>query len=172
MKTVKEKYLVVGADFAGYPLKEAVCAHLRAKGWEITDVGVKSDSDPNKTFDGERPSSLIHGKQLNPESMGALLAHFENKIMFQGFLWNLNSFDQEGVQLGKKLTKQVLAGEVDGALKAYSEIFDISFTSVLLFREAKRRDGETPLPSLRLCVYCQVATYRDYHYITTFENIQ
>ena len=57
--------------------------------------------------------------------MGALLAHFENKIMFQGFLWNLNSFDQEGVQLGKKLTKQVLAGQVDGALKAYSEIFDI-----------------------------------------------
>ena len=36
MKTVKDKYLVVGADFAGYPLKEAVCAHLRAKGWKIT----------------------------------------------------------------------------------------------------------------------------------------
>ena len=44
MKTVKDKYLVVGADFAGYPLKEAVCAHLRAKGWKITDLGV---TDPN-----------------------------------------------------------------------------------------------------------------------------
>ena len=40
MKTVKEKYLVVGADFAGYPLKEAVVAHLKAKGWKITDLGV------------------------------------------------------------------------------------------------------------------------------------
>ena len=36
MKMIKDKKLVVGADFAGYPLKEAVCAHLRAKGWEIT----------------------------------------------------------------------------------------------------------------------------------------
>ena len=49
MKTVKDKKLVVGADFAGYPLKEAVVAHLKAKGWEITDMGVKADSDPNDT---------------------------------------------------------------------------------------------------------------------------
>lgn len=49
MKTVKDKYLVVGADFAGFPLKEAVCEHLRAKGWKITDVGVTKDSDPNDT---------------------------------------------------------------------------------------------------------------------------
>ena len=44
MKTVKDKYLVVGADFAGYPLKEAVCKHLREKGWKILDLGV---TDPN-----------------------------------------------------------------------------------------------------------------------------
>lgn len=41
MKTVKNKELLVGADFAGYPLKEAVVEHLKAKGWKITDVGVK-----------------------------------------------------------------------------------------------------------------------------------
>jgi glucose-6-phosphate isomerase len=51
-----------------------------------------------------------------------LLAHFENKVMFQGFLWNLNSFDQEGVQLGKLLAKQVLSGKVDGALKEYATL--------------------------------------------------
>ena len=45
MKMVKDKKLVVGADFAGYPLKEAVVAHLKAKGWEIEDVGVKSPDD-------------------------------------------------------------------------------------------------------------------------------
>ena len=44
---VKDKQLVVGADFAGYPLKEVVCEHLRKKGWEILDLGVKADSDPN-----------------------------------------------------------------------------------------------------------------------------
>ena len=49
MKTVKDKYLVVGADFAGFPLKEAVVAHLEEKGWKILDLGVKKDSDPNDT---------------------------------------------------------------------------------------------------------------------------
>lgn len=57
--------------------------------------------------------------------MGALLAHFENKIMFQGFLWNVNSFDQEGVQLGKVLAKRVLAHNTEGALKEYADLFEI-----------------------------------------------
>lgn len=46
MKRIKDKYLVVGADFAGYPLKEAVVEHLKGKGWKITDLGVTSESDP------------------------------------------------------------------------------------------------------------------------------
>ena len=65
------------------------------------------------------------GSQLTPEALGALLSHFENKVMFQGFLWNLNSFDQEGVQLGKVLAKRVLAHETDGALKAFSDLLNI-----------------------------------------------
>ena len=80
----------------------------------------KSDENPNKAFAGGRPSSLIYGDQLNPKSLGALLAHYENKVMFQGFVWNVNSFDQEGVQLGKKLAKTVLSGNMEGALKAYA----------------------------------------------------
>ncbi len=85
----------------------------------------KDDENPNKTFAGGRPSSIIIGDQLTPESLGALLAHFENKVMFQGFVWNINSFDQEGVQLGKVLAKRVLAHETDGALKAFSDLLDI-----------------------------------------------
>ncbi len=69
--------------------------------------------------------SIIIGDSLTPKSLGALLAHFENKIMFQGFLWNFNSFDQEGVQLGKVLAKRVLAHETDGALKIYSDLLNI-----------------------------------------------
>ena len=80
----------------------------------------KSDENPNKAFAGGRPSSLIYADQLNPKSLGALLAHYENKVMFQGFVWNVNSFDQEGVQLGKKLAKTVLSGQMEGALKAYA----------------------------------------------------
>jgi glucose-6-phosphate isomerase len=45
--------------------------------------------------------------------------------MFQGFIWNVNSFDQEGVQLGKLLAKRVLAHDTDGALKAYADLFEI-----------------------------------------------
>lgn len=85
----------------------------------------KKDDDPNKSFAGERPSSIIYGDRLTPKVLGALLAHFENKVMFQGFAWNINSFDQEGVQLGKKLAKKVLAHDTDGALKAYSDLLNI-----------------------------------------------
>lgn len=68
---------------------------------------------------------MIIGEQLDPKALGALLAHFESKIMFQGFVWNVNSFDQEGVQLGKVLAKRVLAHETDGALKAFSDLLNI-----------------------------------------------
>jgi glucose-6-phosphate isomerase len=86
----------------------------------------KADPQGNKEFRGGRPSSLIYGKRLTPEALGALLAHFENKVMFQGLVWNLNSFDQEGVQLGKILTKKVLTGSSgDSALDAYSALLGL-----------------------------------------------
>jgi glucose-6-phosphate isomerase len=86
----------------------------------------KEDADPNKSFPGGRPSSLILGGRLEPEALGALLAHFENKVMFQGFAWNLNSFDQEGVQLGKALARRVLeGGTMDDALAAYASLLKV-----------------------------------------------
>jgi len=84
----------------------------------------KEDANPNKQFEGNRYSSLLFAEKLEPRTLGALLAHFENKVMFQGFAWNLNSFDQEGVQLGKVLATKVLNGcEGDEVLQAYSELF-------------------------------------------------
>ena len=85
----------------------------------------KDDDNKNKYFEGNRPSSIIVGDQLTPETLGALLAHFENKVMFQGFAWNINSFDQEGVQLGKTLAKKVLAGDTEGALASYAKLLEI-----------------------------------------------
>jgi glucose-6-phosphate isomerase len=79
-----------------------------------------------KNFAGGRPSSLIYGDELTPRSLGALLAHYENKVMFQGFVWNINSFDQEGVQLGKTLAKKVLGGKSgDDTLDEYSKMLGI-----------------------------------------------
>ena len=84
------------------------------------------DANRNREFPGGRPSSLIYGKRLGPAALGSLLAHFENKVLFQGFVWNVNSFDQEGVQLGKILTKRVLAGgSEDSALDAYSKMLGV-----------------------------------------------
>jgi glucose-6-phosphate isomerase len=67
------------------------------------------NSNLNKKFPGNRPSTLIYADQLTPQTLGALFAFYENKVMFEGFLWNINSFDQEGVQLGKTITKDLLS---------------------------------------------------------------
>ena len=103
--------------------QQKLCANVVAQ--IVAFACGKDDTDANKKFEGGRPSSIIIGDQLTPASMGALLAHFENKIMYQGFAWNVNSFDQEGVQLGKVLAKKVLAHETDGALKEYSDLLNI-----------------------------------------------
>ncbi|MCK9253148.1 MAG: RpiB/LacA/LacB family sugar-phosphate isomerase [Clostridiales bacterium] len=76
MKRVKDKQLLVGADFAGFPLKEAVVAHLRQKGWEITDVGVRSLEDTDTDL-------MFHRVGLR---VGALIAEreFERALIFCG----------------------------------------------------------------------------------------
>lgn len=103
--------------------QQKLCANVAAQ--IVAFACGKSDDDRNKNFEGGRPSSIIIGEEVNPKTLGALLAHFENKVMFQGFLWNVNSFDQEGVQLGKVLAKRVLAHETEGALKVYSDLLNI-----------------------------------------------
>ena len=110
-------------DIQGSTSQQKLCANVVAQ--IVAFACGKDDEDLNKKFEGGRPSSIIVGEQLTPGAMGALLSHFENKIMYQGFVWNVNSFDQEGVQLGKVLAKKVLAHETDGALKAYSDLLDI-----------------------------------------------
>ncbi len=110
-------------DIQGSTSQQKLCANVAAQ--IMAFACGKDDENPNKAFAGGRPSSIIIGEQLTPEALGALLSHFENKVMFQGFVWNVNSFDQEGVQLGKVLAKRVLAHDTDGALKAYSDLLDI-----------------------------------------------
>ena len=103
--------------------QQKLCANVAAQ--IIAFACGKADENRNKNFEGGRPSSIIIGEQLTPEALGALLSHFENKVMYQGFVWNINSFDQEGVQLGKVLAKKVLAHDTEGALKEYSDLLGI-----------------------------------------------
>ena len=77
MKTVKNKEILVGADFAGFPLKEVVVEHLKKKGWKVTDVGVRADSDPNDT------DLMFHRVGLR---VGSMIAEgdFERALIFCG----------------------------------------------------------------------------------------
>ena len=119
----KDSQIGMDVDIQGSTSQKKLCANVVAQ--IMAFACGKDDENPNKAFAGGRPSSIIIGDQLYPESLGALLGHFENKVMFQGFIWNINSFDQEGVQLGKLLAKRVLAHDTDGALKAYADLFEI-----------------------------------------------
>ena len=77
MKLIKDKQLVVGADFAGFPLKEVVCEHLRKKGWEILDLGVTKDSDPNDTENMFHRVGLRVGAQISE-------GNYERALIFCG----------------------------------------------------------------------------------------
>ena len=98
-----------GRDFTvkGTTSQQKLVANMLAQSLALARG--KSHDNPNKYFPGNRPSSILLADQLTPYTMGALLALYEHRIVFQGLCWNINSFDQEGVQLGKALANRLLA---------------------------------------------------------------
>ncbi|EOW6616481.1 glucose-6-phosphate isomerase [Vibrio fluvialis] len=70
---------------------------------------------PFKVFEGNRPTNSILVKQITPRSLGNLIAMYEHKIFVQGVIWNIFTFDQWGVELGKQLANQILPELADGA---------------------------------------------------------
>lgn len=63
---------------------------------------------PYKVFPGNRPSTSLFYRRLTPKVLGSLLAMYEHKVFTQGVIWNINSFDQWGVELGKQLANAIL----------------------------------------------------------------
>lgn len=94
--------------YQGTSSQEKLMANFLAQALALAEG--KDEKNPNKRFSGDRPSTLLILEQLTPKALGALLALYENKIAFQGFIWGINSFDQEGVQLGKVLSTTLLEG--------------------------------------------------------------
>lgn len=88
---------------------EETLALLKSK-----DVSYAQALAPHMTFPGNRPSNTLLCKSLTPTTLGALLALYEHKIFVQGVIWNINSFDQMGVELGKTLTPNILTSLHDG----------------------------------------------------------
>jgi len=85
---------------------------------ELTAAGLEGEAlealVPHKVFPGDRPTTTILYRRLDPRTLGLLLALYEHKVFVQGAIWNINSFDQWGVELGKQLAKVILP-ELTGA---------------------------------------------------------
>ncbi|GGR48927.1 glucose-6-phosphate isomerase [Deinococcus seoulensis] len=98
--------------------------------------GVQPDLAPHRVFDGNRPTNTILADRLTPHTLGALIALYEHKVFVQGAVWDINSFDQWGVELGK-----VLAGKIVPELHADAEpeLTHDSSTNTLIRRYRTRR---------------------------------
>ncbi len=85
--------------------EDEVVAELKASGKSIEEI---EKLKPFKVFEGNRPTNSILFKKLTPEVLGSLIAMYEHKIFVQGVIWNIFSFDQWGVELGKQLANKIL----------------------------------------------------------------
>ncbi len=103
---------------------------------EVRAEGTKEELVPHRTFLGNRPTNTIMADKLTPRVLGELVAMYEHKIFVQGIIWNIFSFDQWGVELGKVLAKKILS-EIQ-AKKAPVLKHDVS-TNALLKRFRKCR---------------------------------
>lgn len=82
---------------------------------EVAAEGVPAELVPHKTFQGNRPTTTILAAELSPSVLGQLVALYEHKVFVQGAIWNIDSFDQWGVELGKVLAKRVEPALTEGA---------------------------------------------------------
>jgi glucose-6-phosphate isomerase len=74
--------------------------------------GAPDELIPHKTFLGNRPTTSILAQKITPGALGALIAYYEHLTFVEGAIWNINSYDQWGVELGKQLAKSIL-GELE-----------------------------------------------------------
>ena len=102
---------------------------------EVRAEGVPEELVPHKEFDGNRPSNVICAEQLDPATLGKLVALYEHSVFTQGTIWGINSFDQWGVELGKVLAERIIP-----ELQGEGEPSHDSSTNALIgwYREARR----------------------------------
>ncbi len=113
--------------------EEEVTAELEAQG--LDKAAIKALL-PHKLFPGNRPSNTLMYSRLTPETLGAIVALYEHKVFVQGVVWNVNSFDQWGVELGKQLAKALLP-KVEG--RAEWDDHDASTRGLLSYYHELRR---------------------------------
>jgi glucose-6-phosphate isomerase len=95
-----------------------VCAQTEALAFGKTPAQVEAEGTPkwlvpHRVFEGNRPSNTILAEKLTPETLGKLVALYEHSVFTQGAIWNIDSFDQWGVELGKVLAQRIIP-ELEG----------------------------------------------------------
>src|SRR5216110_2171378 len=96
---------------------------------EVKAEGTPDWLVPHRVFEGNRPSNTILAERLTPEVLGQLVALYEHSVFTQGVIWNIDSFDQWGVELGKTLAQRI-AGELRGS-SAAADAHDSSTTALI-----------------------------------------
>ncbi len=99
---------VVPVDFIDFDLEENLSANARAQADALAFGTEDARLPPHRQYPGNRPSNILFFEELNARNLGRLIALYEHKVFVQGVIWNLNSFDQWGVELGKELAKKIL----------------------------------------------------------------
>lgn len=105
---------------------------------EVEADGVPAFQVPHRTFEGNRPTNTIMMEKLTPDTLGKLIALYEHKVFVQGTIWNINSFDQWGVELGKVLANRIIP-ELESAEEP--DLKHDSSTNTLIARYRKLRGG-------------------------------
>ena len=101
----------VAADFLDFDLEKNLSANARAQADALAYGTDDPKLPPHKQYPGNRPSSFFSLEKITARNLGRLIALYEHKVFTQGVVWNVNSFDQFGVELGKELAKQILTGD-------------------------------------------------------------
>jgi glucose-6-phosphate isomerase len=108
---------------------------------EVRAEGTPEALVPHRTFEGNRPSTTILAPTLTPHVLGTLIALYEHSVFVQGTIWDIDSFDQWGVELGKQLAKTTIA---ELTAKDVPALGHDSSTNTLIRRYRQLRDGATP----------------------------
>jgi glucose-6-phosphate isomerase len=101
----------VPVDFIFTEEDPVLAANARAQADALAHGTSDPSLPPHRQYPGNRPSSLLLVEKLDARNLGRLIALYEHKVFVQGVLWNINSFDQFGVELGKELANRILKGE-------------------------------------------------------------
>lgn len=113
---------------------------------EVAARGVAAGLVPHRAFPGNRPSTILMAPKLTPRSLGALIALYEHAVFTQGVIWNINSFDQWGVELGKELADRI-APELCGEGNVEHDTSTNQW--IFYYREQRRRERRNEKPSPR-----------------------